>query len=275
VPATKLTFDGNTRLLENFDNETIDFSIVQTSHGPTYLPKNSVLRGLLGYLEIAHLNLMIGPGMGMWLHGVFMSSFHHLGLAGGVFGISGREANFLNTFSNLHLDSLQQPYAKAGIALSTNNEIVSIRDSSFSNWPTAVATTNVGGGEMANLFVHGRLQVFPIIVSYSYMHLNSIFCSNEDADPATYQADLRLTDNRSIVVTGGKFERYTNAGPAIQIDGGEALTLIGPWFPMHNRAAEVIHVLSPLTKKILILNGNVTPDGVPWSTTPGVVSALP
>lgn len=275
VPATKLGFDGNTRLLENFDNETIDFSIVQTSFGPMYLPKNSTLPGILGYLEIAHLNLMIGPGIGMWLHGVYLSSFHHLGLAGGVFGISGREANFLNSFSNLHLDSLQQPYAKAGIALSTNNEIVSIRDSSFSNWPTAVATTNAGGGEMANLFVHGRLQVFPIIVSFSYMHLDSIFCSNEDADPATYKADIRLNDNRSIVITGGKFERFTNAGPAIQIDGGGSLTLIAPWFPMHTRAREVIEVLSAPSKKILILNGEVTPDTVPWSTTPGAISALP
>jgi hypothetical protein len=102
APTTKLGFDTTTRLLENFDNETIDFSIVRTSFGPTYLPKNSGLRGLLGYLEISHLNLMIGPGIGMWLHGVMLSSFHHLGLAGGVFGISGREANFLNFFSDLH-----------------------------------------------------------------------------------------------------------------------------------------------------------------------------
>ena len=87
--------------------------------------------------------------------------------------------------------------------------------------------------------------------------------------------DTTSLKDRSIVITGGKFERFTNAGPAIQIDGGGALTLVAPWFPMHKAATEVIQVLSVPTKKILILNGEVTPDTVPWSTTPGIVSALP
>ena len=133
APTEKHRFDADTLLLENFDRETPDFSIVRTSLGPTWLPKYSPMTGLLGYLELAHLDLNAGAGIGIWLHGVYLSNFHHLGILGGVFGISGREANFLNSFGNLHLDSGNQRFAKAGIALTTNVEITSIRDSSFSS----------------------------------------------------------------------------------------------------------------------------------------------
>jgi hypothetical protein len=273
VPTHKLPFDEATLLVENFDRETAEFSIVQAQGGPAYMPKYPPLKGLLGYLEVSHLALNAGLGIGIWLHGVFHSHFHHLAISGGVYGISGREANFLDSFTNLHLDSGEKPFAKAAIALSTNVSITSIRDSSFSNWPTAVAITNSGGGELSNLFVHGKGQILAFLISGSDVHLNSVFCSNEDAD-AGYQANMRLTANPSVVITGGNFERFINDGPAIQVDGGESITMTGPWFLMHKQAREVVNVVSPPKHRILILNGTVSPE-VPWSSAAERVMALP
>ncbi len=273
VPGSKLPFDTATLLVENFDHETPGFSIVQTASGPTWLPTYPTLPGLLLHLEVSHLLLNPGAGIGIWLHGVILSHFHHLSISGGIYGISGREANFLDSFTDLHVASNEQPYAKAGIALSTNVSITSIRDSSFANWPTAVAIANSGGGVFSNLFVHGKGQILPFIISGSTVHLDSIFCSNEDAD-AVYRANMRLTGNQSVVITGGDYERFVNEGPAIEVDGGEAITMTGPWFRMHKAAHEVIAILSPPKKRILVLNGVVEPD-TPWTADAAKVVTLP
>jgi hypothetical protein len=37
----------------------------------------------------------------------------------------------------------------------------------------------------------------------------------------------------------------------------------------------VIKVLAKPARKVLILNGEVTPDTVPWTATPDAVTALP
>jgi len=274
APAEKLPFDRDTLLVENFDRETTEFSIVSTPHGPAYIPKNSPITGLLPYLEIAHMQLNVGAGLGIWLHGVIMSNFHHLGILGGVFGITGREANFLNSFSNLHLSSADQSFAKAGIALTTNNEITSVRDSSFSGWPTAIAMTDSGGGVISSVFVHGHHQVIPFIFHDSWIHLDSVHSSNEDADPG-FEANVRVTGHSNVTITGGRFERFVDAGPAIELDGGVAMTLSTPRFQMGAGAREVIKVLAKPGRKVLILNGEVTPEQVPWTTTPDAVTALP
>ena len=228
----------------------------------------------MGYLEIAHLQLNAGAGTGIWLHGVILSHVHHLGILGGVFGITGREANFLNSFTNLHVSSAEQPFAKAAIALTTNVEITSIRDSSFSGWPTAIAMTDSGGGVISSVFVHGHGQVIPFVFHDSWVHLDSVHSSNEDAD-AVFEANVRITEHSNLTITGGRFERFINDGPAIEVDGDVAVTMSTPRFQMGRGATEVIKVLKKPAKKVLILNGEVTPDTVVWSTTTDAVSTLP
>lgn len=274
APDRKLAFDERTLLLENFERETPEFSIVRTSYGTTYLPKHPPITGLLGYLEIAHLQLNAGAGCGIWLHGVFMSNFHHLGILGGVFGVSGREANFLNSFSNVHLASGDQPFAKAGIALTTNVEITSVRDASFSGWPTAIAFTDSGGGIVSSVFVHGHQQVFPFVFTDSWVHLDSVHSSNEDADPG-FVANVRLTGHSNLSITGGRIERYVDSGPALEIDGQVVVTVSATRFQMGKDAAEVIRVRSGPRRPVLILNGETIPENVPWSTTAGAVRTLP
>lgn len=229
---------------------------------------------MLGYLEIDHLQLNAGVGTGIWLHGVILSHIHHVGILGGVFGITGREANFLNSFTNLHVSSAEQPFAKAAIALTTNVEITSIRDSSFSGWPTAIAMTDSGGGVISSVFVHGHGQVIPFVFHDSWVHLDSVHSSNEDADRG-FEANVRVTGHSNLTITGGRFERFINDGPAIELDGDVAVTLSTPRFQMGRGATEVIRVLRAPSKKVLILNGEVTPVTVPWSTTPEAVTALP
>jgi hypothetical protein len=215
----------------------------------------------------------VGQGIGLWLHGVIMSNFHHLGVLGGVFAISGREANFLNAFSHLHLDADNQPVAKAGIALTGNVEINSVRDSGFSSWPTAIALSDSGGGTISSVFVHGHNQVIPFVFHNSWVHLDAVHSSNEDADQ-TFEANVRVTGTSTLAITGGRFERYVNAGPAIELDGGAAVTLTAPMIQMHRDAKEVIQVLAPPKRRVLVLNGAVTPD-VPWTTIADAVTVLP
>jgi hypothetical protein len=122
--------------------------------------------------------------------------------------------------------------------------------------------------------VHGHHQVIPFIFHDSWMHLDSVHSSNEDADPG-FEANVRVTGRSNLTITGGRFERFVDAGPAIELDGGVAITLSAPRFQMGNSAREVIKVLAKPARKVLILNGEVTPDTVPWTTTPDAVTALP
>ena len=130
------------------------------------------------------------------------------------------------------------------------------------------------GGAISSVFVHGHGQVIPFVFHDSWMHLDSVHSSNEDADRG-FEANVRVTGHSNLTITGGRFERFINDGPAIELDGDVAVTLSTPRFQMGRGATEVIRVLRAPSKKVLILNGEVTPVTVPWSTTPEAVTALP
>ena len=134
--------------------------------------------------------------------------------------------------------------------------------------------TDSGGLTVSSVFVHGVNQQIPFLFIDSWVHLDSVHSSNEDADQS-FVANVRVGGTSTLAITGGRLERFINAGPAIQIDGAAAVTLTAPKIQMHRDAREVIRgSLARPKRRVLVLNGDVTPD-VPWTTTPDAVTALP
>ena len=79
----------------------------------------------------------------------------------------------------------------------------------------------------------------------------------------------------TVAVTGGQFERYVNAGPAVMVDGGTAITLTAFHARPRPGATEVIKMLAPPANKVLLLNGYKDQADVPWTTSTRDLSILP
>jgi len=276
TPAAKLAFDAETLILENFDREVSgDWSIVRTSLGGlTYLPKYGTFTGaLLGNIEVSHLELRPGFGQAIWAYAVLTSSFHDLSLVGGTFGFTGL-GNFLNRFDNIHLTSTG-PHGRVGLDLSGGvSGITSVRNLTFTAWAFGIVQDS-GSSTFDSLYFHGDKQVIPIVLRHgSYLVMSTSF-SIEDADPGPYVANLLLVDNPNVAIVGGEFERFFSPGPAVQVDGGKAITFTAAYARPHPRATEIIRIVAPTANRILILNGYTDQPGVPWTTSARDVTVLP
>jgi len=160
---------------------------------------------------------------------------------------------------------------RSGDWLSTNNEC-HIR--------TAVSATGrrpsrppMRAREMANLFVHGAAGVSDH--RELQQHAPELdFLLDEDADPSTYQADIRLhaigasshrPGSSSDSPTRGRRFKST----AVGADARRAM--VSDSQSRHRGNFK----FSRCRRRNLILMVRWTPDTVPWSTTPGMSSALP
>jgi hypothetical protein len=80
APTAKHAADGNTLLLENFDNESADFSVITTSNGTAYLPKYSETGGSQARaLRLSGIRFDVNLGSAaVFANGMIQSTFHDL-----------------------------------------------------------------------------------------------------------------------------------------------------------------------------------------------------
>lgn len=272
APSTKFASDASTLVLENFDNETSFFSKVSTSAGTGYLNKygsgaNQTRGGEVSHLEITSI------GSGFLLNGVIQGSFHDLTIRQGVYGIHSINDTFIDRFEKIWFVT-QSTQSRAALALISQNDINSYRSLDFEAWPTSIVMRS-GSGEIATCYFHGTPATIPIVIREGTWDLIALSVSNEDASASNFVADLFLGNVYSVTITGGTWERYVSAGPAIVTATGKSITVMGGRFMMHSGATEVVQVNSAPSQPIVLLNPMKDQAGVPWSTDIVNVVTLP
>lgn len=267
APTNKHRPDANTLILENFDNETADFSIVYTSNGTAYIPKRSQRGGTHGsHLDLGHLVLEPAQGgAGLFLHGVILSRVHDLTVTSGIWGIDAYHDVFEVQFERLDF-VMPSNYARAAIAATAQTGINHYRDINATGLAVALVA-RTGSGIVTNLYSTGDRQVIPLVLHEGSWVVHSMHFSNEDAGADTYVANMYLSANDNVEIVGGEFERYVNAGPAIVVGAGnKSLTIVGGTFKMAPDAAEVVRIEGAPLQPMVLINSYKNQRSVPWST---------
>jgi hypothetical protein len=267
APNARLTNASGTLLLENFDDETIDWSIVQTSLGPAYLPKYYVPQGyFLSHVEVGDLSLMAANGMGIHASGAVESYFHDLMVTGGVWGLHAWNNCFLSSFHRIKLAS-SGPHSRVGLAAYGAAGICNLAQIKAQAYEYGLVCTEASGS-LRDSWLNGNCRV-PVFVRNSTLSIDTLYVSNEDVTDPKIEAALWLADCVEVAVRGSYFEAYAFPRPAIVIDGGEAITLDTIAVELHASAAEAIHVLAPPARPPLLVNPSFGrpgyPRDIPWS----------
>jgi len=264
APSTKFTSDSNTLLLENFDNETTYYSIVYTSAGTTYLNKYGTGSTQTRGGEVSRLEI-VSSGSGLFLNGVIQGSFHDLTIRGGVYGINTNNDTFLDKFERIWFVT-QSTTSRAGLVMASQNDINYYTALDFEDWPVGFIARS-GSGTLTTSYFHGPHQVVPIVVREGTWNLDALTTSNEDAVAGVYQYNALIGGVYSVVINGGTWERYIDAGPAIKTRTGYSIVINGARFMMHASATEVVEVVSAPSQPIVLTNPYKDQSAVPWSTS--------
>jgi hypothetical protein len=273
APNAKLTNASGTLLLENFDDETIDWSIVQTSLGPAYLPKYYVPQGyFLSHIEVGDLSLRAANGMGIHASGAVESYIHDLMVTGGVWGLHFWNNCFLSGFHRIKLASYG-PHSRVGLASYGAAGICDVSQLRAQAYEYGAVFTEASGS-LRDCWFNGNCRV-PVFLRNSTLGIDTLYVSNEDVTDPKIEAALWLADCVDVAVRSSYFEAYAFPRPAVVVDGGDAVTLDTIAVELHATATEAIRVIGPPGKPPLLVNPSFGragyPRNIPWST--GAVSS--
>jgi hypothetical protein len=267
APNARLTNASGTLLLENWDNETIDWSIVQTSLGPAYLPKYYVPQGFfLSHVEVGNLSLMAANGMGIHASGAIESYIHDLMITGGVWGLHAWNNCFLSSFHRIKLAS-SGPHSRVGLASYGAAGICDLAQIRAQAYEYGAVFTEASGS-LRDSWFNGNCRV-PVFLRNSTLSIDTLYVSNEDVNDPKIEAALWVGDGAQVTVRGSYFEAYAFPRPAIVVDGGDALCLDANTVELNAGATEAVHVLSPPSHPPLLINPSFGRTGyprtIPWS----------
>lgn len=265
APTAKHTFDGNTLLLENFDNITEDFSIVPTSEGTAYLPLygHSVAQG--GDMDLGHLEL-VGNQCAIFMTGVVRSAFHDLVIRTGLYGINSNIDVYQDQYERIDfVASVDYHAARGGFIQSSQGGITHIADFDFSGYPAQILS-RAGSGIIETSYFHGQEAVIPIVLREGQWVLSGLELSNEE-NPPNYVANL-YADSDYISIVGGDWEHESSTVGSIQLGSSmKALTVVGTQFDLNSGQSKVVELLgSAPTQPIVLINTAKDQAGVPWAT---------
>lgn len=264
APTVKHVQDSHTLLLENFDNETGDFSIVQGLGGSIYLNKygQNGEQGSLG--EIADLAFYNAGGQsGLHLTATTAGWVHDCAFQYGLYGINSGKDIYTNRFQRLSFGSVGDSTSRAGFVMASQAGINHYEDIRWSGYPVHFIGGS-GGGEFSTCYFTGGDAIMHLVLRVGQWHLNSLSFSNEDNPAATMVSNIFIA-NAALVLTNCDVERYANAGPAITVGAGcTTITMLGSRFRMNAGATSVISLLSTTTNPIARLNCLKDQSGVIW-----------
>jgi len=275
-PATKLTFDQDALLLQNFDDDDNLWTRCMTAGVPgqqnlsTWLPKYGRNDFFITNLEIDHLMLIPHQtGQGIWARECPTSSFHDLFILGGVIGFNSARNQFTSSFKRLTL--LSENTGRVGFLGGVANGVCSWEDVFVAAYSYGFVVSN-SSGTLTNFFLNGN-SVIPIVLMSGTYDVRGVICSNEDVTPGFPQlATMALIGNDNVVMSGCVFETLAGPKPAVMIDGGRSATMIGVTVNTHPDAKELIQFKSPLAEQELrlIAPSRMHPNDTPWSLSPVV-----
>ncbi len=270
APSAKLTSDSNTMLLENWDHETLYFSILQANSQTQYVPKRTPYTGAgISQVHLHDLTLLGNTpyGMGLFGKGVVNNAFERLTFAGFRDAVHFYTNPYLNSFNRINVVN----GGRAGMILSNASGITALHGPvELAAVPYPLIWEN-GSGIADTLFVHGNYEVGLLLRTGQYA-IHGAFLSNEDTSTSVEVAAVISSQNDTMLLQGGKVEAFHHVMPALIEDGDGVLTVIGTLFQMNAGASQVINqVTVPTVRAPRALNVNIT-NGVPISL--GSVTSL-
>lgn len=284
TPTTKYTSDANTLILENFDNETDDFSIITTSNGPAYLVKRGWVADQVQGLEFSHLGLA-SFGTGIHMVGCIGSYIHDCSVLNATYGIMGASDTFVSRFERLIVGG-SRAWSRAGIVMNCPSGINSYLDIDYTGWPVGFISNN-GGGVITSNYFHGGSAIYHAIVGYGSYTFESCAFSNEDATAGVFVADLLINSAHACVLTNCGMEHFVSSGAkALRVNGGHGITLVGCQFFPHASATQCVEIVNAPDQPVVLLNSTKTVGGslvplIPFSlsgwvrATPTTLNVLP
>lgn len=272
--TVKFISDSHTLLLENFDNETADFSIVYTNDGSAYLNKYGLGASQSRGGDVSGIEVRSRQSA-FYLNGLIQGYFHDMTIRGGVYGINTNNDTFLDRYSRIWFYS-GDGSSLVALQFTSQSGICHLEGLDFEGWPVCFMG-NSGSGVLTTSYFHsGTAQYHAVIREGSWLLQGNAF-SNEDAGVGTYfKSNLWFSSVDSVVVDNCAFECFSvSTGKAIQVGtGNKSITVVGGNIYSHASATEMIEVLTAPSNPILVLNTQRVQAAVPWSLS-GTVRAEP
>jgi len=266
VPSTKYTADGQTLILQNFDNESDRFSVARTgASNVVYLPKMGNGYTQVAHAEIDHLSLRGQGAAAISMVGVIDSSFHDLNFYGGMqYGIDCSSDCYLD-----RVERISSLYVRFPISFASQTGITNICNVTATG-ATVPIIWGYGGGTLCNIYNTGGSTVWGAVLRSGTYSMAGGGVSTEDASGAVFKGALYLDDLQGSTFTGIGLESIQNDVPLVTVHGGQGIVFTGSRFNSKSTTTKIFDIESAMSTPLYVINPMKDQAGVPWATDAGV-----
>lgn len=271
IPTTKYDQDGQTLILQNFDNENDQFSVAKSgASNVIWLPKRGQGYTQVAHAEVDHLSIRGVGGAGIQLVGVIDSSFHDLNLYGGMqYGIDCVSDCYLDRF-----ERISSLYPRFPISLPSQagpNTLANIT----STGSIVGIIWGFGSGTLTNTYNTGSTTQWAVILRSGTWAVNGGGVSTEDASGVLWKGAYYLENVQATTFNGIGIESIQNDVPLVTVYGGAGITFLGSRFNSKATTTKIFDITSPMSTPLLVINPMKDQAAVPWATDASVQVSPP
>ncbi len=273
APTAKETYDSNTMLLLNFDNNFDQFTAATTSDGPAYLFLRRLGNsyGQVSFLEFRDLSLI---GTGPYAIYMVNSRFENVATTAYWRGIQLLNNDYLNRLTSIKVTGASNTLF--GLGIGPAGGVLTMNDISLTagHYPyfqdTGSAVIDGLWVEQSNGTEIGA--VFKGFANSSAVLNHPVFSA--ETNPSTNRHALAFVNMGNVVLNGGVIET-SNGAPHIAVHGGTSIVHIGGNYSLVGAAPSTIfRIYTAPTNKVQLVAPLQQWMNVPWSDNTSAVAVL-
>ncbi|HLH05685.1 MAG TPA: glycosyl hydrolase family 28-related protein [Terriglobales bacterium] len=273
APSTKATFDSNTMLLLNFDNNFDQFTTATTPDGAAYLflrrPGGSY--GQVNFLDFRDLNLI---GTGPYAIYTVNSRFDNVMTTGYWRGFQLINNDYLNRLTSVKVIGAEKTLFDLGIG--PMGGVLTMSDIALTGGHYSFYQ-DTGSAIIDGLWIEqgNGTEIGAVFKGWanSSLVLNHPVFSAE-TNPSTNRHAIAFVNMGNVVVNGGVIET-SNGAPHIAVHGGTSIIHNGGNYSLVGTAPTTIfRIYTPPTNKVQLVSPMQQWMSVPWSDNMSAMAVL-